>query len=403
MNFLLIFALFVGFVMAISIGANDVANSMATAVGAKAITIKQAMIIAAILEFSGAFLFGRMVTETVWKGIVKTEAITEPMTIVTGALAALIAATLWVFIATAFGLPVSTSHSIVGGMVGFGIAALGLSAINWGKIGFIVMSWFISPVMGGGLTFLLFKFISKTILHKRRPFTASKRIAPILIGTTFFIITVMFCKQTLRLKGGNLLPLSVALNIAFVGGILSYRFLRRLKLKGNQYAAVEEIFRRLQIGTSCYVSLAHGANDVANAIGPLAAIYAILQYGTISSKITVPKELLALGGVGISIGVVTYGYKVMKTIGTQITELNNTRGFSIDVGTATTVLLASALGLPISSTHTVVGSVVGVGYARGVGAVNLGVIKQIILSWLITVPAGIVGAVIIYKILIIVL
>lgn len=399
MLFVLILAIIVGFAMAMAIGANDVANSMATAVGAKAITIKQAVIIAAILEFSGAFFFGKMVTETIRKGIIKADVITEPKMMLAGAFAALIAATLWIFIATAFELPVSTTHSIVGGMTGFGIAAAGLEAVNWGKMAFIVASWFVSPFLGGLLAYVMFTYISKRILRKKRPFAATKEVAPILIGLTFFIVSMMFIVKAMHYKGSYLIPLSISLNIAFIGGIINYIRLRRKKVKGNRYEAVENVFRKLQIMTSCYVSLAHGANDVANAIGPLAAIYGIIQYGNIVSKVEVPKGLLALGGLGIAVGVAVWGHKVMKTVGTKITELNNTRGFSIDFSAATTVLLASALGLPVSSTHTVVGAVVGVGYARGVGAINLDVIKQIVVSWFITVPAGAIMAAIFYKIL----
>ncbi len=400
MEGILILAIVVGFAMAMAIGANDVANSMATTVGAKAITIKQAVIIAAILEFSGAFFFGKMVTETIRKGIVKPDVITNPNAMLAGAFAALIAATLWIFIATALELPVSTTHSIVGGMAGFGVTAAGLSAVNWGKMVFIVASWFFSPIFGGILSFFLFKFISKTILHQKRPFAAAKEIAPFLVGTTLLIVTLMFIKKALHYKGGFFVPFSVALNIAFFSGILSYIILRRKKVKGNRFVAVEEIFKKLQIMTACYVSLAHGANDVANAIGPLAAIYAIIKYGNIAEKVDVPRGLLALGGIGIALGVGIWGHKVMKTVGTKITELNNSRGFAIEFSTATMVLLASSLGLPVSSTHTVVGSVVGVGYARGVGAINMGVMKQIVVSWFITVPAGAIMSAIFYHILI---
>lgn len=395
----LIISIIVGVAMAMAIGANDVANSMATAVGAKAITIKQAVLIAAVLEFSGAFLFGKMVTETIRKGIVKPEIVTDPNSMLAGALAALIAASLWIFIATTFELPVSTTHSIVGGMTGFGIAAAGISAVNWAKMSFIVASWFVSPFLGGLLSFVMFKYISRSILQKKRPFAAAKEVAPVLIGLTFLIMTLMFIKKALHYKGGLLVPFSFSLNIAFIGGILSYTGLRNRKVKDNKYEAVEGIFRKLQIMTSCYVSIAHGANDVANAIGPLAVIYGIFKYQNIAAKVEVPKTLLALGGIGIALGVAIWGHKVMKTVGTKITELNNTRGFSIDFSTATTVLLASSMGLPVSSTHTVVGAVVGVGYARGVDAVNLEILKQIIASWFITVPAGAIMSAIIYKVL----
>lgn len=398
MLFLLIISIIIGLAMAMAIGANDVANSMAPSVGAKAITIKQAVIIAAVLEFSGAFFFGKMVTETIRKGIVKPEIVTSSQDMLAGALAALLAAALWIFIATALELPVSTTHSIVGGMAGFGIAVAGIEAVNWGRMLFIVISWFLSPFLGGLLSFLMFKYISVAILRKKRPFAATKEIAPILIGLTFLIVTLMFILKALHYKGSYIVPVSISLNIAFATGITSYIILRKKKIKrSNRYEAVEEVFRRLQLMTSCYVCLAHGANDVANAIGPVSVIYSIIAIGSIAQTVEVPRTLLALGGIGIAIGVAVWGHKVIKTIGSRITELNNTRGFSINFSTATTVLLASALGLPVSTTHTVVGAVVGVGYARGVDALNLEIIKQIVISWLITVPAGAILAAIFYK------
>ena len=396
---ILILAAIIGFVMSMAIGANDVANSMATAVGAKAITIKQAVIIAAILEFTGAFFFGKMVTETVRKGIVDPAVIKEPNIMLAGAFAALVAAALWVFISTVFALPISTTHSIVGGMAGFGIVAVGWSAVNWGKMLFIVASWFLSPLLGGLMAFAMFKFISWAILHRNKPFEAAKKVGPVLIGLTFFIVMLMFFRKAMhmdRLQG----PVLWSGLIGLATAIIAFLVLRRRKADKDEFGSVENIFKKLQIMTSCYVSLSHGANDVANAIGPLAAIYAVVKLGTVGGAVEIPKYLLGLGGLGIALGVALLGYRVMHTVGDGITELNNTRGFSIDFSTATTVFLASILGLPVSSSHTVVGSIVGVGMARGLEAVNFDILKKIAVSWLLTVPLSGVTAALLYKLFI---
>ena len=393
---LIIVAFVIGLIMAMAIGGNDVANSMATAVGAKAITIKQAVIIAAIFEFSGAFFFGKMVTNTIRKGIINPELIKDPNVLVSGALAALISATIWILIATKFSLPISTTHSIVGGMTGFGIMALGWSAINWTKIVAIVISWFLSPILGGIIAFFVFKLIIALILHKKSPILAMKKVGPFLIGITFFIFMLMFFNKALHKNNmgfWSIVSFVIAVGAAFAG----YLILKRTKETRPEYLAVEGMFKRLQVMTSCYVSLAHGSNDVANAIGPLAAIYGIWKIHSISSTTPVPKSLLILGGLGIAIGVAVWGHKVMKSVGEGITELNNSRGFSVDFSAATTVFLASMFGLPVSSTHIVVGAITGVGYANGFEALNLGFLKQIVASWLLTVPLAAITSAILFK------
>lgn len=381
---LVVGAFLVGFGMAFSIGANDVANSMATAVGAKAITPKQAVIIASILEFLGAVLFGAHVTKTIAKGIVDLNLINDPNKILVGAFSALIASIIWILIATYWGMPVSTTHSIVGGMIGFGLAAGGTEIINWGTLLKIVITWVTSPLIGGAFAYFIFKLISWTILHRKHPAKAAKYVAPILLGVTFYIIAVLFVVKTLKkdIVFGN----NIGLIIGAVAFVLSYLSLRRAKVDGNEYDLVERIFKRAQVVTSCYVSFSHGANDVANAVGPLSLIYIIITSGTVSGVIEIPKYVLFLGGIGISFGVAIFGYRVMKTVGQDITELNNSRGFSIDFATATTVLVASTLGMPVSTTHTVVGAVSGVGFARGIEVVNVGILKNIIISWVVTVP-----------------
>ncbi len=383
---LIIFAIIVGFAMAYAIGANDVANGMATAVGAKAIAPRQAAIIAGFAEFLGAIMFGAIVTSTISKGIVDISKIANPTHIAYGALSALIAASVWVLLATFYGMPVSTTHSIIGGMIGFGIAEAGVSVIKWGKLAQIVTSWFLSPFIGGLISYIVFKIIVVSILHRKNPDKKVKIVAPILIGFTFYIISFLFALKTLKY------PINKSIRVGIVFGmialIVSIFLVRRYVRKNSErtYDVVEGIFRRVQVLTSTYVCFSHGANDVANAIGPVALIYTFYKFGSFDNLQDVPKIILFLGGLGISVGVLTYGYKVMNTVGYQITELNNTRGFSIDFGTATTVLLASVFGLPISTTHTVVGAVTGVGLARGVEVVNFSVLKSILYSWLVTVP-----------------
>ncbi|BDU50814.1 inorganic phosphate transporter [Haliovirga abyssi] len=389
MTIILGIALIVGFYMAWNIGANDVANAMGTSVGSKAITLKQAVIIAAIFEFLGAVLAGSNVTNTVRKGIVSPDVFTDPKIFVIGMLAALLAAGLWLNLATHFGLPVSTTHSIVGSVVGFGIVSKGIGAVHWSKIGNIVLSWVVSPLMGGIIALIVFKIIERTILEKDKPVERAKKIAPLFVGMTGFILTLSLVFKGLK----NLhLDLSfgeaslIGTGVAIVIYIISFVLLRNVHSKGDEYKSVEGIFRYLQIITACYVAFAHGANDVANAIGPLAGIVAVVKTGSIATTAAVPMWVLALGGVGIVVGVATMGYKVIGTIGEKITELTPTRGFSAEFGAATTVLVASRMGLPISTTHTLIGAVIGVALGRGVAALNMAIVKDIVASWLITIP-----------------
>ncbi|MBN2364273.1 inorganic phosphate transporter [candidate division WOR-3 bacterium] len=399
MSVIVFLALASGFIVAFAIGANDVANSMATAVGAKAITIKQAVLIAAVLEFSGAFFFGKMVTETICKGIVPMTNFSSPEILIAGAFAAILASAIFILAATRFDMPISTTHSIIGGLIGFGLVAGGVKSVSWMKVLVIVFSWIISPVLGAILSYTVFKILSIIILRKDDPFNWTKKTAPFIIGFTFLTISWLFTVKTL--SKGVLFAFVTALLIAITTTILSFLLLRIVKFEKNEEYSVEKIFRKMQILTSCYVSFAHGANDVANAIGPIAIILMVAKSGVIacSLPVTVDKSILALGGIGIALGVALLGYRVMRTIGEKITSLNNTRGFTIDISVATSVIIASFFGLPVSSTHTVVGAVVGVGYARGFGAVNFGIIRRILISWLLTVPAAALLSALLYKLL----
>ena len=400
---ILIIGFVFGFYMAWNIGANDVANSMASAVGAKAITIRQAVFIAGILNIVGATFIGSHVTNTIRKGIVSTDVMSDPHIALAGALAALLAAALWVSFATWRSLPVSTTHSIVGAMIWFGIMAGGFSVINWGKLGAVVLSWVISPVFSLVIAFVMFKVIVKVILSKDAVFQRSINASPYFIGIAIFVVILSFLfktplgkKLSISMPMSLVVALALAAALGYIGKVLLRKFLSERLGNGN---AAEEVFRRIQIGTSCYVALAQGANDVANAIGPLAVIYFLVKTGTIGGTVPVPIFLLLFGGVGIALGIAMAGKRVMETIGTKITTLTNTRGFSVDFAAATTVLLASKMGLPVSTTHAAVGGVMGVGLARGFEAVNFRIIFQIMIYWVLTVPASAITSMIVYKII----
>jgi PiT family inorganic phosphate transporter len=399
--YILIIGYVFGFYMAWNIGANDVANSMASAVGAKAITIRQAVFIAGILNIIGAACIGSHVTDTIRKGIVSTEVLTDPHLALIGALSALLAAAFWVSFATWKSLPVSTTHSIVGAMIGFGIMAGGFSVINWTKLVAVVMSWVISPVFSIVIAFLMFKLIVLIIISKKDSFSMALKLSPFFIGMAVFIVVLSFLFKTplgKELSIGTPVALAVAMVLSVFLGYAGKYLLTRL-IKDKESNGAEELFRRIQIGTSCYVALAQGANDVANAIGPLAVIYFLVKTGSVGAKVPVPVFLLVFGGIGIACGIGMAGHRVMETIGTKITTLTNTRGFSVDFAAATTVLVASKMGLPVSTTHAAVGGVLGVGLARGIEAVNFSIVFKIMLYWILTVPVAAATSMVIFKIL----
>ena len=380
-----------GLYMAWNIGANDVANAMGTSVGSGALTLRGAIIVAAIFEFGGAMLVGGTVTETVRQGIVSLEAVGgDPMLLALGMTACLLAAAVWLHVATYFGWPVSTTHSIVGAVVGFGITAGGVSAVNWGVMGSIVASWVVSPVLGGVVAYLLFRLLRNRVLDDDEPIEALTRFGPWLISVLGFVLTLSLLWKGLKPLHLNL-PIHVALPVAVsagvVVGLVSIPILKRRTRaieEGGSHDP-ERVFLFLQILTACFVAFAHGSNDVANAVGPLSAVYGAIEHG-VSEQVTVPMGMLVVGAVGIVIGLATYGYKVMATIGKEITALTPSRGFVAEFAAATTIVAASKLGLPVSTTHTLVGAVVGVGFARSLGALDLGVVRGIISSWFITVP-----------------
>ncbi|WP_434984523.1 inorganic phosphate transporter [Vreelandella zhaodongensis] len=394
----IILACLFGFFMAWGVGANDVANAMGTSVGSKAITIKQAIIIAVIFEFLGAWLAGGEVTATIRGGMLDPVLLeANPQLLVYGMLSALLAAAIWLMIASARGWPVSTTHSIVGAIVGFGAVGLGVEAVAWGRVGTIASSWVISPLLAGTIGFILFKSVHHLIFENKDPFSAAKRYVPGYVFLVGFIVSMVTLTKGLTHVGldltfGQSFMLSILLGVAIMGlGLVMQRRVKYEKDVNDHfgYANVERVFGVLMIFTACAMAFAHGSNDVANAVGPLAAVISVVRSdGVIDSAALVPWWVLVLGGGGIVFGLVTYGHKVIATVGTGITELTPSRGFAATLAAATTVVLASGTGLPISTTHTLVGAILGVGLARGMAALNMRVIGTIVMSWLITLPAG---------------
>ncbi|MFN4290726.1 MAG: inorganic phosphate transporter [Permianibacter sp.] len=395
---LLILACAFGLFMAWGIGANDVSNAMGTSVGSKALTIKQAILVAAVFEFAGAYLAGGEVTSTIRDGIVDAEAFAGKGELLAfGMIGSLLAAGTWLLIATTRGWPVSTTHSIVGAIAGFAAVGVGMDAVEWGKFGTIVISWITSPLLSATIAFLIFRSVQALILDQEHPFERAKKFVPFYMFAVGFIMSYVTMTKGLKHIG---LPLNQWQSIALAAVIglvvmgVGTLLLRRIKLDPASdahfhFASVERVFSVLMIFSACAMAFAHGSNDVANAIGPIAAVVGVVQTGgVIMAKSSLPSWILLLGAVGIVIGLATYGYKVIATIGDKITELTPTRGFSAEFSTATAVVVASGLGMPISTTHTLVGAVVGVGLARGIGALNLHVVRNIFMSWLITVPAG---------------
>lgn len=460
-QFLIIITLAIvfGFYMAWGIGANDVANAMGTSVGSGALTLRRAVILAVILEFSGAFLVGAHVSETVRQGIVEPSIFTgDGLSFMLGMLAALLAAGVWLQVASWKGWPVSTTHSIVGAIVGFGLSYGGMSAVHWDKVGTIVASWVISPLLSGTISYFIFRFILRYVFYGDKPLRSAKRLAPYLVFFVFSILTLtMVFKglKNLNLDLGTPTAFAVASGVGLVASLISVWIISRMpqQVKGSpdgnrgisdfstvralekavkhlervqsnapenmqaeinktldnvkrlrfesqksyefhtntaEYKSVEKLFVYLQILSASMVAFAHGSNDVANAIGPMSAIISVALAGgeSIAAKTPVPLWILALGGVGIAVGLATWGWRVIETIGRNITHLTPTRGFSAEIGAATTIVLASKLGLPISTTHTLVGAVLGVGLARGISAVNMNTVRDIIISWVVTIPVG---------------
>jgi len=390
-----------GLFMAWGIGANDVSNAMGTSVGSRAITMKQAIFIAMVFEFTGAYLAGGEVTETIRSGIVDVSVMaTHPDLFVYGMLGSLLAAGTWLFIASVLGWPVSTTHSIVGAIIGFAAVGISSDAVHWGQVWGIVASWVTSPLVAGIISFWIFRSVQHLILDTEDPFANAKRYIPFYMFAVGFFLSMVTLLKGLKyvFKAHNveftflqsmMIASVIGLIVAAIGVFLLSRITQdKTADKNNRFSSVERVFGVLMIFTACAMAFAHGSNDVANAVGPMAAVLSVIKSGAVEAKATVEPWILLLGGVGIVVGLATYGYKVMVTIGKKITELTPSRGFAAEMAAAATVVIASGIGLPISTTHTLVGAVLGVGLARGIGALNLGVIGGIFASWLITLPAG---------------
>ena len=378
---------------------------MATSVGSKALTIKQAILVAAIFEFTGAVLAGGEVTSTIRKGIVDAEPLSgTPELLIYGMLAALLAAGTWLLIASKNGWPVSTTHSIVGAIVGFAAVGIGIDAVKWGKVGTIVMSWVISPLTAGFISYLIYRSVQRLILRHDDPLAKAKRWVPVYIFFAAFTITLVTILKGLKhvgldfsLKQSYALAIVVAVGIALVGTF----FIRRIEPdrkaeKKDHFYTVERVFGVLMVITACGMAFAHGSNDVANAIGPVAAVISIATTSTVTAQSSLPIWVLMLGGGGIVIGLATFGRHVIATVGKRITQLTPSRGFAAELAAATTIVIASGTGIPISTTHTLVGAVLGVGMARGIEAIDLRVVARIFVSWVVTIPAGAILAIVFF-------
>ncbi len=406
--FIILAAIF-GFFMAWGIGANDVANAMGLPVGSKALTITQALIVAAIFEVSGALLAGGQVTNTIRGGIVDIQLFANsPQLLIYGMLAALLSAGSWLLIASYFGWPVSTTHSIVGAIIGFAIPELGVDAIKWSEVINIALSWVVTPLIGGVIAYLLFISVQWLIFNSKNPFVAAKRYVPGYIFLAGMVVSMVTLTRGVKHLGLHLnIGESLLIAISFSGlislvGIVAIARLRTDPQADSQFhfARVEKIFGILMVFTACAMAFAHGSNDVANAIGPLAAVIAVSHNGiVIGQHATLPYWVLILGAIGIVTGLGMFGYRVIATIGSNITQMTPSRGFAAGLATAATVVLASGAGMPVSTTQTLVGAVLGVGIARGIGALNLSVIRDILLSWVITLPAGALFAIIYFHLL----
>ncbi len=397
-----------GLFMAWGIGANDVANAMATSVGSKALTIKQAILVAAVFEFAGAFLAGGQVTATIRKGIIDASSVeSNPELLIYGMLAALLAAAVWLLVASRKGWPVSTTHSIVGAIVGFSVVGIGVDSVHWSKVGTIAASWVVSPMMSGILAFLIFMSVKKLILDKKNPLKNARKYVPYYIFAVGFILALVTLLKGLSHVGLDLSygqSVIIAIVCGFITMSIGIYAIRKIKVDPEldadfRFGNVEKIFGILMIFTACGMAFAHGSNDVANAVGPVAAVVSIVKTGVVAQKSSLATWILLLGAIGIVLGLATYGWRVIRTVGKNITELTPSRGFAAELAAASTVVIASGTGIPISTTHTLVGAVLGVGIARGIGALNLRVVRNIMLSWIITLPAGGILAIIFFYLL----
>lgn len=383
-----------GLFMAWGIGANDVANAIGTSVGSKALTVKQAILVAVVFEFSGAFLAGGEVTETIRKGLFDIDAIKDHADLlVFGMLGSLLASGTWLLIASFRGWPVSTTHSLVGAVVGFAAVGISMEAVNWSEVGNIAASWVISPAVAGTISFILFRSMQVLILKKEDPLAQSRLIVPWYVMMAGFVISMVTLLKGLKHLGFNLTFGQAAFYSLFVSiavMIIGYYVIgRTIDSQAGKENGIDRVFSVLMVFTACAMAFAHGSNDVANAVGPVAAIYGVVSSGgLVTSASSVPMWILLIGAVGIVVGLVSFGHRVIATIGSGITQLTPSRGFAATLATAITVVVASATGLPVSSTQILVGAILGVGLAVGGESLNYRKVGSIFVSWLVTLPAG---------------
>ena len=410
---LLTLACVFGFFMAWGVGANDVANAMGTSIGSKALTLTQALVIAAVFEFLGAYLAGGSVTDTISKGVIDPQLPVlqaHPELLVYGMIASLLATATWLVMASHLGWPVSTTHSIIGAIIGFAFAGISPDVVRWSTLYTVIGSWIITPVLAGCIAFVVFTSIQKFILNTENPLKSAQKYIPLYMFFLGCILSMVTTMEGLP-HVGIILTHAENYIIAITAGA-AFALLARIVLIGSKedrrssqelsYFSVERLFGYMMIFTACSMAFAHGSNDVANAVGPLAAVLATIKGGMVTTHTVLPQWVLVLGGIGIITGLGTYGYKVIATIGKNITELTPSRGFAAEISAAMTVILASGVGLPISTTQTLVGAVLGVGMARGIGALNLRVIGTIFVSWVVTLPAGAILSILIFKVLVLI-
>ncbi len=398
-----------GLFMAWGIGANDVANAMGTSVGSGAVSIRQAILIAAVFEFAGAFLAGGEVTQTIRKGIIDLAGLDgDGDTLVLGMLASLLAAATWLLAATRFGWPVSTTHTIVGAIIGFALIAIGTQAVHWNKVSTIALSWVVSPLLSGGAAYLLYRSVRVLILDHSDPVAAARRYVPGYLFLVGFLVALVTLIKGLKHVGLELEPpqqyviaVFFGVSLALAGSVVIQRLeLIKDSVLNLHYANVERIFGVLMLVTACAMAFAHGSNDVANAVGPVATVVGVVQNGGgIVTESRLPAWILLLGAAGIVLGLITYGRRVIATVGEKITVLTPSSGFAATLAAAATVVIASGAGLPISTTHTLVGGVLGVGIAQSVRRVNFRLVRTIFISWIVTLPAGAVLAVVFFVVL----
>jgi PiT family inorganic phosphate transporter len=397
------------FFMTWGVGANDLANVMSTTMGSKAITVRQAMLIAVIFEFAGAFLGGTGVTETMRDGIINTsELMEQPLILIEGMLGVLMACTIWMNLASYLGVPVSITNALVGSIVGFGSMVLGLDAIHWNQVSHIAIGWITSPLISGVAAYALFISIQQSIFVKTDPLEKAKLYIPIylfLVGSILSFITVFKGLKHfdihLNFKQDIAVTLATSISITIIGMIFIKRIPEKEQLKRRErFLQVEKYFAVLMAMTACAMVFAHGSNDVALAVGPLTIVHSlVLQAHQPFGAANYPSWIILLGCFGVVTGLLMYGKKVIETVGSAITALTPSRAFAATLAAATTVVVATSLGIPVSATQTLVGAVLGVGLARGIGALNLIVIRNIFMSWILTLPVASILTILFYKLL----